>query len=152
MTLLLARQPGERAFRRRGPVQAPGGTDGWPEEQAGRPSGARGWPPARPAGSPGPPEAAGGLACCDGGGLGGGEHGRRRGARGLGFLGGHRGRGGGALEVVEQLHLRVAGRVQRQELHSLLQAPGVALAVVLVQALGAGGGGGGEGCGETGRR
>lgn len=39
MTLLLARQPGERAFRRRGPVQAPGGTDGGPEEQAGWPSG-----------------------------------------------------------------------------------------------------------------
>lgn len=49
--------------------------------------------------------------------------------------------------MVEQFHLRVAGRVQRQELHGLLQAPGVALAVVLMQAFGAGGRG--ESCGET---
>lgn len=54
----------------------------------------------------------------------------------------------GPLEVIEQLHLRVAGGVQGQELHGLLQAPRVALAVVLVQALGTGGGG--EGWGETG--
>lgn len=38
----------------------------------------------------------------------------------------------GPLEVIEQLHLRVAGGVQGQELHGLLQAPRVALAVVLV--------------------
>lgn len=52
--------------------------------------------------------------------------------------------------MVKQLHLRVAGGVQGQELHGLLQAPRIALAVVLVQALGAGGRG--EGCGETERR
>ena len=137
----------------KGPVQARGG----PDDGEALPS-ARGtrWPsgpPGRAAarGSPRPPEAAGGLARSGGGGLGRGGRGRGRGARRLGLLGGRGRRGRRALEVVEQLHLRVAGRVQRQELHGLLQAPRVALAVVLVQALGAGGGGG-EGCGESGRR
>lgn len=121
--------------RREGAVRVPGGTDG----RAGSSAPVPGLQPAPPAESPGPPEAAGGLVC---GGVGLGWGGRRR----LGLLGRRAGRGWRSLEVVEKLHLRVAGRVQRQELHGLLQAPRVALAVVLVQVLGAGGG---EGCGET---
>ena len=100
--------------------------------------------------SPRPPEATDGLSSSGGsGGLGRGR--RRHGAGRLGLLGGRSGCGRGSLEMVQQLHLRIAGRVQRQELHGLLQAPRVAFAIVLVQALGAGGGGG-EGCGERGPR